>query len=50
MISATRTTSKTLLQFSLHDFNDYDDELVHPEIPTMERRLHSNTIILDYAP
>ena len=28
------TTSEPLLKFSLYDFNDYDDELAHLQIPT----------------
>ena len=34
LIFVTWTTPETLLKFSLYDFNDYDDELAHLQIPT----------------
>ena len=34
LIFVTWTTSETQLKFSLYDFNDYDDELAHLQIPT----------------
>ena len=33
MIFVTWTTSETLLKFGLYDFNDYDDQLGHLQIP-----------------
>ena len=35
MTFVTSTTSETLLKFFLYDFNDYDNELAHLQIPTL---------------